>query len=249
MAEHSRPATAVILAAGRGTRLGDAAEARPKGFIELGDMPIVDRSLNALAAADIRQVVIVTGHQSEWYERLADRRSGLVRTVNNSDYAVSGSLRSLGCALESIDESILVLESDLIYEGRAVSETLDHERDCVLLTSGFTDSGDEVYVGTTEDGLLLDLGKDRSALRGVLAGELVGITKLSRAAVREMRGIAQREESFQLEYENGLVAIAPAHPIACHVVDDLAWAEIDDISHLERARSIIYPAIVQREGG
>ena len=52
---------AVILAAGRGTRLGDRGERIPKGFLTLGDQPIVEESLRRLREAGIRRTLIVTG--------------------------------------------------------------------------------------------------------------------------------------------------------------------------------------------
>ena len=56
---------AVILAAGMGTRLRGELDDRPKGFIELGERPIIVESLERLRAAGIEDVVIVTGQACE----------------------------------------------------------------------------------------------------------------------------------------------------------------------------------------
>ena len=48
--------TAVILAAGMGTRLGEVLSDRPKGFLTLGRLPIVEESVIRLHRAGIRGV-------------------------------------------------------------------------------------------------------------------------------------------------------------------------------------------------
>ena len=56
-----RSTVAVILAAGMGTRLGALGEGRPKGFVEIGGVPIVERSIACLVARGIDRIVIGTG--------------------------------------------------------------------------------------------------------------------------------------------------------------------------------------------
>lgn len=239
--------SAVILAAGRGTRLAGELADRPKGFLELGTRPIVEESLERLEAAGITEVVIVTGHCREHYERLAVRRPGFVRTVHNGRYAESGSLYSLRCALGAVSGSFLLLESDLIYESRALETLLDRDSGDAVLLSGPTGAGDEVWV-QTRDGCLATMSKDRTALDDV-SGELVGICRISATLAGRLAAIADRlfGRSLNFDYEtDGLVAAAQECCIPCPVVEDLVWAEIDDPSHLARARTSVYPALCRR---
>lgn len=237
---------AVILAAGRGVRLGALGLPRPKGFIELGGRPIIERSLDCLAAAGVERVVIVTGHQADFYRQLAARRPG-IELVHNERYADSGSMYSLYLARDRVGSEFLLLESDLIYEGRAL-ETLATEKGDALLVSGWTQSGDEVYVEARGD-RLSGLSKRRTDLTGELIGELVGISRLSPACLQAMCAHAEGvfRETLKLEYEQSLVAAARAMPVRCAFVPDLAWAEIDDASHLERARQRVFPRIEELE--
>ena len=64
----AKPATAVILAAGMGTRLRESHTGMPKGFLCLGEQPIVVESIARLRKAGINNILIVTGHLSEFYE-------------------------------------------------------------------------------------------------------------------------------------------------------------------------------------
>ncbi|MSR62057.1 MAG: phosphocholine cytidylyltransferase family protein [Planctomycetes bacterium] len=240
---------AMILGAGMGVRLKELGQHTPKGFLRLGARPIVEEALERLAAVGIERVVIATGHHAELYEDLARRNPGFVRTVHNARYADSGSLYSLWCARAELPEDFLLLESDLIYERRALREALEHPSPDVLLVSAPTDARDEVWV-EARDGCLVDMSKDRAALGSAIAGELVGITKVSRPFFAEMLRVGERlfRETLKVDYElEGLVQAARARPLPVHLVPDLVWAEIDDLHHLERARTSVYPELLRRD--
>lgn len=244
------PRTAVILAAGMGTRLGAEGRSQPKGFLRLGDRPIIEESLARLRRADIARVLIVTGHCRKSYDELASRSGGFIETVHNSRYRDSGSMYSLYLLKEKIDDDFLLLESDLIYEQRALSSAIAFPRDNCVLISGFTDSGDEVFVELAA-GCLVHMSKNRAEL-GEVSGELVGITKISRELFSRMLTTAEElfEDNLKKDYETDcLVATARSYPVYGHLVEDLAWAEIDDAAHLERARELVYPQISQRDRG
>ena len=236
---------AVILAAGQGTRLRGVVSGEPKGFLRLGEQPIVQESIERLLAAGIGPIVIVTGYSSAHYEELASQYGGKVETVHNEKFAESGSMYSLYCARRLINGSFLLLESDLIYEPRALQALLDHAADEAILISGPTNAGDEVYVAT-KDGYLDGMSKNPDELDGNIAGELVGITKISENLFERMSTIAESafETSLNFDYETDcLVAAGRAMPISCLLVSDLLWAEIDDPRHLKRAQEDVYPRI------
>ena len=246
--------TAVILAAGMGTRLGGESTGYPKGFLRFGDRPIIEESIDCLVNAGIRDIVIVTGHGAAHYEQLAANHDGIVRTVHNPSFADSGSMYSLYCVRDVIDGAFLLLESDLIYEARALTALLSDPAEDAVLLSGPTGAGDEVYVladksGQAGHGQLIDMSKDRQALGGEITGELVGISKISMALFAIMQRIAAAafQQSLHFDYETDcLVAAGRERAIACPIISDLVWAEIDDPGHLNRARARIYPEIQRR---
>ena len=87
--------TAIILAAGTGSRLHALGREQPKGFLRLGEQPIIVESLMRLQAVGVERVLLVTGHQAGCYQQLAADLGGLVRTLHNPLFDQSGSLYSL----------------------------------------------------------------------------------------------------------------------------------------------------------
>ena len=242
--------TAVILAAGMGTRLRGMQGPVPKGLISLGGEPIVARSLRLLRRQGVTRTVIVVGHLKEAYQDFAAGQPDL-ELVENAAYAETGTMASLACALPRVREGFLLLESDIVYERRALRALLAQPERDVILGSGPTGAGDEVWLQAPR-GRLEAMSKDRASL-GSVAGEMVGICRIS-AGLAEL--LAARFDQFvarcghgRMSYEtDGLVLAAAERALAVHVVPDLLWGEIDDGQHLRRVRDQVLPEILQREG-
>lgn len=245
---HAPIATAVIMAAGMGTRLNERGKWLPKGFIKLGHRPIIEEAVALLAEVGIERIIIVTGHLAEFYERLRQAHGKLIETIHNPHYAESGSMYSLYCARELIDDDFLLLESDLIFERRALSACLEFPQDNVILMSGPTAAGDEVYIDS-DKGLLRTMSKERAQLQAN-SGELVGICKISLPLFQVMKQEAELafRDGLRVSYDTDtLVAAARCYPIYCHLIEDLAWSEIDYEMHLQHALTNVYPRILARE--
>jgi len=238
---------AVILAAGIGSRLRNILSERPKGFLELNQTPIIERSIRQIKHAGIGRIIIVTGYQSTWYAQLAGRIKGL-ELIHNDLFETSGSLYSFAAARPLVRGNFLLLESDLVYDSRALSALLSVDQPNVLLLSGQTKSGDEVYVETQGE-RFVQMSKRRESLKSV-GGELVGISKISLPLYQKILAFADTafQTSLKIEYEESLNALAAGEKIGFHKIDDLVWSEIDDESHLARVKAEILPRLMVSDG-
>jgi 2-aminoethylphosphonate-pyruvate transaminase len=239
---------AVIMAGGMGTRLKDKTAAMPKGFITLGGLPIVEWSVRKLFAAGIEEIIIGTGYCAEWYEELARRYPG-VRCVRNDRYGETGSMGTLGCCASAVWGDFLLLESDLIYDAAGLSVLINETHSNVLLASGPTASGDEVYLEADERGCLRKHSKNRDDI-GALAGELVGISRLTKDTLDTMTEYLRAHASDQpkMEYETAMAwASSSGEGIFIRKLEYYLWREIDDESHFVMARDIVYPRILEAE--
>ena len=108
--------TAVIMAAGMGTRFGKYTETIPKGFIECGDLSMVERSIRTLIACGIERIVIGTGYHKEKYEALKGTYPQ-IECVFSPRYAETNSMYTLYNCRDVIgNDDFLLLESDLVFE-------------------------------------------------------------------------------------------------------------------------------------
>ncbi len=233
---------AIVLAAGLGSRLRSVQAERPKGFVPIDGAPIIARSAAALQAAGIREFVLVVGWREEVYRDWAAAELAGATCVPNPDYAATGSLRSLLLGAATVPgRDVLVVESDLLYDPGAPARLLAEPAGNVLLASGFTGSGDEVWVYAGPDGRLRRLDKQRWDGR-TPAGELVGLTRLTAATIAELAAAAKHLPAAA-HYEDGLNAICGETPVRLRHEPALVWCEIDDPAHLERARREIWPRL------
>jgi L-glutamine-phosphate cytidylyltransferase len=237
---------AIILAAGMGQRLRAVVDDRPKGLIAFDGESLVARSTRLLRAHGIGRVTIVGGYLAEQYEAFATRAHG-VQVVRNDAFASSGSMASLAIGLTKVQSAdVLVLESDIVYEARALREILAATDPDVTIASGPTAAGDEVWVDASR-GALRAMSKRRDALQTVV-GEFVGITRLSAAAATAMQRAFDRFTAAhgheRMDYEtDALVAIAQQRSIAVLLLPDLCWGEIDDEQHYARVAADVWPHV------
>ncbi len=237
---------AVILAAGMGTRLHERTLTMPKSFLPMGDSTLIERSLSLLKNSGIQRVVIGTGHEPQWFDELLIEDLS-IQMAHNPQYNQSGSLETWIRMRDMIHEDFLLLESDLLYEKKALSTLIDADQKENVLASGFTNSGDEVWIETGANGRLITMNKDKTKLKQVNS-ELVGINRVSYEKYTEICLWADQLVSpTQLHYEDALTCFAKRGLIHVECIDDLLWAEIDNEQHLERAMYDIWPKIKEKE--
>jgi choline kinase len=229
--------TAVILAAGAGIRMRDFIE-KPKGFIEINNEPIIITSVKKLLFQGIGRIIIVTGYNVEYYEELA-KIFPQIELVFNSKYLNTGHLYSLYCIKNLIKEDILLLESDIIYESKALEELLKSKSSNAIILSGISGTGDEVFVEDHER-LLVKMSKNLKDL-GHVYGEYIGISKLSLAILLKIFEIVESDfNTYILEsYDTcGISLASQILPVACIKIENLAWGEIDDYDMFKRVVEI-----------
>lgn len=232
--------TAVIMAAGMGTRFGTMTEERPKGFIEAGDKAMVVRSIETLISCGIERIIIGTGYLREAYEELA-KQYPQIKCCFSPRYAETNSMYTLYNCREMIgDEDFLLLESDLVFERRAITALMTCEHPDVMLITPVTKFQDQYYVESNDQGVLTNCSVNKDELN--YKGELVGIHKLSGAFYKKMcADYAQKvDELPKLGYEYQLLYMSQhISPVFVLCEEGLKWYEIDDIDDLKFAEEHI----------
>lgn len=118
---------AVILAAGRGRRMGKLTADRPKAALEVGGHALIDWQIAALQAAGVEEIAVVTGHAAQ---ALAGRG---VTYIHNPNWATETQVETLLCARDWIgDELVIVSYSDILYHPCAPLALLERPGEIVI---------------------------------------------------------------------------------------------------------------------
>lgn len=106
--------TAIILAAGMGTRLRDQAVSKP--LCEVAGVPLIDHALARLAAAGLTRAIVVTGYEAERIEaHLSGPQPLAIETVRTRDWREPNGVSALAAA-PLVDGPALLLMCDHLVE-------------------------------------------------------------------------------------------------------------------------------------
>lgn len=181
---------AIILAAGRGSRMDELTAERPKCLIELGGRPLIDWQLDALRSAGVSDVGLVTGYRSEALAHLG------LHEFHNSRWNETNMVSSLACAAAWLREDFcLVSYSDIFFEASAVTSLLNTQAQLALTydpewfamwKQRFHDPlVDAESFRLSPDGSLAEIGKRISNVSNV-DGQYMGLLRFSPATWKEV---------------------------------------------------------------
>ena len=233
--------TAVILAAGLGSRLKEKTKLKPKGFVEVEGISLIQRSVDNLLACGIEKIYIGTGYLSEVYEEFA-KDYPEIETIKSDKYETTSSMYTLYNMRDKLKDNFLLLESDLLYEIDALNHLIKDKAKDIILASGKTNSNDEVYIDADKSCNLLAMSKKKEELNFIY-GELVGICKISQSRYKMMCEAFENQDNQKIDYEYIMVQTSKIKPFFVKKIENLIWCEIDDEEHLNRALTKILPSI------
>ncbi len=116
---------AVILAAGRGSRMGALTESTPKPLLPLAGKRLIERTIESLPEA-VREVIVVVNYRAEdIIAALGEERSGKkIRYVRQAERLGTG--HAVHAAREHLGDRFLVLMSDDVYSRADMERSLEH---------------------------------------------------------------------------------------------------------------------------
>lgn len=232
--------TAVILAAGRGSRLGHHTKDKPKCLAEVGGVSLIEHQLAALESAAIEDVVVVTGYcADEIHAAVGDR----VRYVHNAFWRGTNSLFSLWLAREYIGDDVIVLNCDVLFHEAAILRLVDAGANRFAIDSRGGLGDEEMHV-TLQGSRLVAMSK-QVPLEEV-HGENVGIVRMTGATLNAVLAAADGligRRQFDAWMASAIQLVAPSHALYAIDISDLPWIEIDFPQDLALAERAVWPAI------
>lgn len=122
---------AIILAAGKGTRMGALTATTPKCLLPVNGRPILDYQLSALAAAGIEDILVVSGFCAS---QVAAYSRGRFQALVNNEYESTNSIYSLWLAKDWLAGSgFVLLNGDVVPDERIVANLVNCHAPCAAL--------------------------------------------------------------------------------------------------------------------
>lgn len=109
---------AIILVAGRGSRLKPLTDSMPKCLTQVNNKTILENMLENLEKEGIKESILVIGYKgNKIKEKIGDRFERMnIKYIENEIYDKTNTSYSLWLALKNIKEDILMLEGDVFFE-------------------------------------------------------------------------------------------------------------------------------------
>jgi choline kinase len=223
---------AVILAAGRGVRLG---RDEPKCLTPVGPAgaTILDGQLAALERVSPARITLVVGFRKETIMQ----RHPALSYVENPRFASTNTARSLGCGLERIrDADVLWMNADVVFDPRVLPRVLACPHSCMAVNRSEC-RDEEIRYRTGPNGAIVEVSK----LVGRPEGEAVGVNLVRARDLDLLRdGLDGCGDSDY--FEKGIeIAIGKGLRVVPVDISDLPCVEVDFASDLEAARRLFGP--------
>lgn len=255
---------AILIAAGRGKRLGPHTEDVPKCMVPVGAKPILGWVWEAFRAAGIDELVVIRGYRGDVLEPFVRQLVPGAVFVDNTAWQTNNVLLSLACARAYLDRPCLISYSDILFTPAVACAAAASPAEIALVIDREFRA---IYDGRTEhpldEGEVADLMPDGSVARvgkralppSEAIGEFIGLTKLG---VRGAATVARAFDDLARRYDGR--DHAPFQRAAAYrnayltdlwqdlidrglrldpVLIDGCWREIDTEQDLERARQLL----------
>ncbi len=125
-----RITTALLLAAGTGSRLLPLTKKSPKCLTLVNEISILERLIKSLNQHGFKRLVVVTGHLEECIRNFLKTRAGNIKIeyVFSPLYKTTNNIYSLWMARKIINEPFMLIESDLVFDTSLLTEMLYPDR-------------------------------------------------------------------------------------------------------------------------
>lgn len=255
---------AILIAAGRGKRLGAHTAEIPKCMVAVGERPILGWVWAALSAAGVDELVVIRGYKGDVLETFVRDLVPKATFVDNPEWQSNNVLLSMACARKFLDQPTYVTYSDIIFTPAVAAAAAASTAEIGLVIDREFRS---IYEGRTEhpleEGEVSDLMPDGSVARvgkralpaNEAVGEYIGLARLGERGVATVantldqlqRQFAGREHdpfmraaSFRNAYQTDLWQTLIDSGLRIDpVFIDGHWREIDTTQDLERARELV----------
>lgn len=234
---------AIILAAGKGNRLGPICSDNPKCLVDIDGVSLIERQIRALRELGIHDITAVVGFGAD---RVRHRCGSELNYIENPQHAQTNSLYSMWLARHLLSDGFIVLNADVLFHTQLLIDLLatPHE-DALLVSYGpISLPGDEEMKVKVRNGLIVDISKDMNPLEA--DGENVGILKFGSAGARvliDRMDLLLNNGNLRAWLPRALLEFSKVRKLHALSTRDYPWIEIDFPEDYGTAINETWPAI------
>lgn len=227
---------AIIMAAGKGSRLGELTENKPKSFVEIKGKKLIEYNLCLLKKYHVNEIVIVTGYQNTAFEELLSGEEN-IRFVYNPFYEMMNVLGSFYMGMEALHDDFIYLHADTLCEP-ALFEKLAYPEADVVLPVEYGSCDEEAMKVRSEKGKIVQITKQMPV--DAAEGEFIGMASFKKnvlPALKEKTKQLMQEKAFTAYFESAIQRLIDEEDFQINAVstEGAFWAEIDFKKDYEEA--------------
>ena len=227
---------AIIMAAGKGSRLGSLTAGNPKSFVEIKGKKLIEYNLQLLRHCGVDEIIIVTGYRCEAFEELT-RDMKDVRLIYNPFYEMVNVLGSFYMGMEALHDDFLYLHADTLCEPVIFEKLVKLDAD-VILPVEYKQCDEEAMKVRSENGKIVEITKQMPL--EAAEGEFIGIASFRREvvpALKEKTKQLLKEKEFSAYFESAIQRLIDEEEFRIEAVSTQGafWAEIDFMEDYENA--------------
>lgn len=225
---------AILLAAGKGTRISRMVKEIPKSTLPINGVPLIRLTVDLLQKNGIDVTVCVGYRKDLVHQALQDCQ---VKYCENPFYDVTNSIASLWFAREELDDDCLIINADVFFTDEILRMVLEEPYDAVMLVDKTRRKTGDYFFATTDNGCIKKYGKDLPLQ--YRSCEYVGISKVTKkfmpVFIKRLNDLIDASEHGKW-WEDTLYSFTDTdeHQIHTKDVEGIFWSEIDYFDDYER---------------
>ncbi len=234
---------AIIIAAGKGTRLYPFTKNTPKSLLDIGQgLTLLETQLHALQDAGVTDVVIIVGYRAEQIEAKVKEyeKDFNIKTVYNPFYDISNNLVSVWMAKEYMKDDFITINGDDIFDSSIIKNLLKSNENITMVTDEKDEYDSDDMKVVIENNTVKEVSKTIDLDRA--NAESVGIIKFSghgpKIYLETLEEMVRNPKNMNNFYLAAIQKIIDkgyhVHYSMCNESD---WGEIDFHPDLEMIRA------------
>lgn len=227
---------AIIMAAGKGSRLGELTKGYPKSFVEINGKKLIEYNMDMLRDIGVEKIIIVTGYREDAFAELTKDMDDVVLKYNPF-YSLVNVLGSFYMGMDELDDDFIFLHADTLCDKSIFDRLIQLEAD-VNLPVEYKKCDDEAMKVRSEGGKLVEITKQMPV--EAAEGEFIGVASFRKEVLDVLKQKVKdvlADGDFASYFEGAIQRMIDE--TECDIkpfdIGNAPWAEIDFKEDYDRA--------------